>query len=118
MTLRPLVPAARVAAIAARAGLGRIAERVFAGERLGFDDAVALYRHPDLNAVGAIANWRREQLHAGRAYFNVNQHINYTNICNKLCRFCAFQRLPGQPGAWLLTPEQVAQKVRARLRTR
>ncbi|HKD99581.1 MAG TPA: aminofutalosine synthase MqnE [Planctomycetota bacterium] len=115
MALRPLVPVSRVAAIAERAGLAPTARRVFDGERLGFDDAVALYRHPDLNAVGALANWRRERLHAERAYFNVNQHLNYTNICNKLCRFCAFQRLPGQEGAYVFTPEQAAEKVRATL---
>ncbi len=115
MAVRPLVPRSRVEAIAARAGLARIAAKVFDGTRLDADDAVALYGHPDLNAVGALANWRREQIHGDRAYFNVNQHVNYTNVCNKLCRFCAFQRLPGQAGAYGLTPEQAAAKIRATL---
>ena len=52
-------------------------------------------------------------MHGDLAYFNVNQHINYTNVCNKLCRFCAFQRLPGQEGAYVMTPEEVAEKIRA-----
>jgi aminodeoxyfutalosine synthase len=100
---------------ARHAGLEPVARKVLDRARLSIDDALALYACPDLHAVGALANFVRERLHGDLAYFNVNQHVNYTNLCNKLCRFCAFQRLPGQPGAWLLTPEQVAQKVRDRL---
>jgi aminodeoxyfutalosine synthase len=96
-------------------GLGRIAEKVLARERLGIDDGLALYRSPHLHVVGALANFVRERLHGDLAYFNVNQHVNYTNLCNKLCRFCAFQRLPGQPGAYLLSPDEAAAKVRAQL---
>jgi aminodeoxyfutalosine synthase len=112
---RALVPASRVATLARRAGLSVLAEKVFGSERLGLEDGLLLYRHPDLHAIGALANWRRERLHGDRAFFNVNQHINYTNICNKLCRFCAFQRLPAQEGAYAFTPEQAAAKVRATL---
>jgi aminodeoxyfutalosine synthase len=54
-------------------------------------------------------------MHGDLAYFNVNQHVNYTNVCNKLCRFCAFQRLPGQEGAYAWTPEQCAEKIREHL---
>jgi len=99
---------------AAAAGIGDIAERVFAGERLSRADGVRLYG-ADLHAVGALANWVRERKHGDLTYFNVNQHINYTNVCNKLCRFCAFQRLPGQEGAYVMKPEEVAEKIRAQL---
>jgi len=112
MPLRSLVPRERVEAVAARAGLGAIAAKVFDGVRLDIADARTLYATPHLHALGAIANWRREQLHGDRAYFNVNQHINYTNICNKLCRFCAFQRLPGQQGAYVFSPEEAAERIR------
>ena len=105
---------ARLLSIAARAGLGDIAERVLAKERLTLDDGARLYR-ADLHAVGALANHVRERLHGDLAYFNVNQHVNYTNICNKLCRFCAFQRLPGQAGAYWMTPEEAAAKITAQL---
>lgn len=98
---------------AARAELGDIAEKVLARERLSFADGVALYRSPHVHVVGALANHVRERLHGDIAYFNVNQHINYTNLCNKLCRFCAFQRLPGQPGAYWMSPEDAAAKIRA-----
>lgn len=115
MQPRPLTDRSRAAAIAAAAGLGEIAQKIFSNERLDAREAEFLYRHPNLNAVGALANWKREQLHGDKAYFNVNQHINYTNICNKLCRFCAFQRLPGQAGAYVFSPEEAAAKIRATL---
>jgi aminodeoxyfutalosine synthase len=94
--------------------LADIREKVRAKERLTLDDGLRLYK-ADVHAVGALANEVRERLHGDRAYFNVNQHVNYTNICNKLCRFCAFQRLPGQEGAYWWTPEQCAEKIREHL---
>ena len=104
----------RAATLAQRAGLSDLAEKVIARERLTLDDGLRLYR-ADLHAVGALANLVRERLHGDLAYFNVNQHVNYTNICNKLCRFCAFQRLPGQEGAYWMKPEEVAAKIEAQL---
>ncbi|MBK8180756.1 MAG: aminofutalosine synthase MqnE [Planctomycetes bacterium] len=101
--------------LARRAGLESIGKKVLGGERLSLEDGLALYRTPELHLVGLLANHVRERLHGDLAYFNVNQHVNYTNLCNKLCRFCAFQRLPGQEGAYQMTPEQVADKVRAQL---
>ena len=101
--------------LARDADLADIAERVLAGERLSLDDGARLYATPDLHALGALANHRREELHGDLAYFNVNQHVNYTNLCNKLCRFCAFQRLPGQDGAYTWSPEECAEKVREQL---
>jgi aminodeoxyfutalosine synthase len=104
----------RLARRASAAGLGAIAEKVFAGERLSRADGEALYRG-DLGVVGALANHARERLHGDLAYFNVNQHVNYTNYCNKFCTFCSFDRLPGQAGAYLLSPEEAADKIRAHL---
>jgi len=97
------------------ADLGGIAAKVVARERLSFDDGVALYRTPHLRMVGELANLMRERLHGDRAYFNVNQHVNYTNLCNKFCKFCSFDRLPGQPGAYLMEPEEVARKITEQL---
>ncbi len=104
-----------VVAGARAAGLGAIADKVAAGERLSLDDGATLYRTPELHVVGALAGAVREHLHGDRTYFNVNQHVNYTNLCNKLCRFCAFQRLPGQDGAYVMSPEEVGDKIRAHL---
>lgn len=104
----------RVRRAAARADLADVGEKVLAGERLTLDEGLRLYR-ADVHAVGTLANFVRERLHGDVAYFNVNQHVNYTNICNKLCRFCAFQRLPNQKGAYWMTPEEAAAKVEAQL---
>ncbi len=110
-----MTAAERLRARAERVGLGDLADKVVAGERLTIDDGRRLYEHPDLHTVGALANWVRERLHGDRTYFNVNQHVNYTNICNKLCRFCAFQRLPKQAGAYVMSPQEVYDKVAAQL---
>ena len=107
--------ARRLVDLARPAGLAHVAEKVVAQERLALDDGRALYASPDLFVVGELANFVRERLHGDNAYFNVNQHVNYTNLCNKLCRFCAFQRLPGQEGAYLWSPEQCAEKIREHL---
>ncbi len=100
---------------AAAAGIGDVARKVDAEERLSFADGVRLYELEDLALLGALADQVRRRRHGPRAYFNVNQHINYTNICNKLCKFCAFQRLPNQEGAYCMSPEEAADEIRARL---
>jgi aminodeoxyfutalosine synthase len=115
MTAPAVLHDGRVERLAERAGLGAIAAKVFAGERLTREDGLALYRTPHLHALGALANHVREQWHGDRTYFNCNQHVNYTNWCNKFCSFCSFDRLPGQAGAYLLEPEQAAAKIRAQL---
>ena len=97
------------------AGLEGAAEKVLASERLSLEDGERLYATPHLHVVGELANVVRERLHGDRAYFNVNQHINYTNYCNKFCKFCSFDRLPGQAGAYIFSPEEVAEKIREQL---
>ena len=83
-----------------------IAEKVLAGERLSFDDGVALYRSNDLLALGYLANHIREKLHGKRTYFNVNRHINPTNVCVASCKLCAFGRKPEMPGAYTMALEE------------
>ena len=79
------------------ARLEPIAARVLAGERLSFEDGVALYRSPDLLALGWLANHVREKRHSDVCYFNVNRHINPTNVCIAHCKLCAFGRGPDAP---------------------
>lgn len=83
-----------------------IADKVFARERLTFDDAVTLYRSPDILAVGWLANHVRERMHGNVAYFNVNRHINPTNVCVAACRLCAFGRKKDAPGAYTMALEE------------
>ncbi len=90
-----------------------IHEKVKRGERLSFDDGVVLYRSRDLLGVGYLANIVRERLHGRKAYFIRNQHINYTNICVNGCRFCAFSRKKGEPGAYEMSLDEIFDKVRS-----
>jgi len=87
-----------------------IADKVLAGTRLSFDDGVALYRTPDLLAVGWLANFIREKRHGNITYYNVNRHINPTNVCVAHCKLCAFGRDPGAPGAYTFTLEEMYER--------
>jgi len=95
-----------------RSGLAGIMEKVRAGVRLDRDDGLDLYRSADLTAVGALANLARERACGDRVYWVRNQHINYTNVCNKGCRFCAFQVLPKDPAGYVLGPDEIRARVR------
>ena len=88
------------------ANLQPIADKVFAGERLDFDDGVTLYNSSDLLAIGALAHHVREKLHGKRTHFNVNRHINPTNVCVASCKLCAFGRKPDAPGAYTMALEE------------
>src|SRR6201994_874080 len=83
-----------------------IREKVIAGERLDFDDGVALYRSGDILAVGWLANHVRERMHGDKTYFNVNRHINPTNVCVAACRLCAFGRKKDSSGAYTMALEE------------
>ena len=83
-----------------------IAEKAAVGERLNFDDGVALYHSPDILAVGWLANSVRERMHGDIAYFNVNRHINPTNVCVASCRLCAFGRKKGAAGTYTMALEE------------
>jgi aminodeoxyfutalosine synthase len=84
-----------------------IAERVFAGERLSAEDGLALYESHDLLAIGWLANHVREQRHGNVCYFNINRHINPTNVCVAHCRLCAFGRSPDAPGAYTFALDEI-----------
>ncbi len=88
------------------AALEAVAAKVFAGERLGFDDGLALYRSPDVLAVGWLANHVRERMHGDVTYFNVNRHINPTNVCVASCRLCAFGRKKGDAAGYTMALEE------------
>ncbi len=91
------------------ARLQPIAEKVLSGERLSFDDGLALYRSADILAVGWLANFVREKLYGNTTYFNVNRHINPTNVCVAACRLCAFGRKKDAAGAYTMALEQAWQ---------
>jgi aminodeoxyfutalosine synthase len=84
-----------------------VREKVEAGERLSFDDGVALYRSSDILALGYMANLVRERRHGDVTYFNVNRHINPTDVCVASCRLCAFGKQKRDPKAYTMSLEQV-----------
>ncbi len=71
--------------------LEAIAERIYGGERLTFDDGVYLDEHVDLHSLGQLANVVRERRNGNIAWYNTNIHLNPTNVCVYRCRFCAFR---------------------------
>src|SRR5205823_7779114 len=84
-----------------------IYERVEAGERLSFEDAVAMFHSHDILSLGYMANIVRERLHGDVTYFNVNRHINPTDVCVASCRLCAFGKQKKDPTAYTMSLEQV-----------
>ena len=84
-----------------------IRDKVERGERLSFDDGVTLYRSPDLLGVGWMANRVRERLHGDKTFFNVNRHINPTDVCVASCKLCAFGKRVKDPKAYTMSLEQV-----------
>jgi aminodeoxyfutalosine synthase len=79
---------------------------VQAGERLDFADGVALYGSADVLAVGWLANHVRERMHGDVTYFNVNRHINPTNVCVAACKLCAFGRKKGDSAGYTMALEE------------
>ncbi|MHC4924601.1 MAG: aminofutalosine synthase MqnE [Planctomycetota bacterium] len=75
-----------------RSGLKAIREKVERGERLTREDGITLYEHPDLSAVGALANEVASERHGLDVGYNVNRHINYSNLCKLSCMFCSFSK--------------------------
>ena len=78
-----------------------------AGERLSAQDGLTLYRSNDLLALGYMANFVRERLHGDTTYFNVNRHINPTDVCVASCRLCAFGKRAKDPNSYTMSLEQV-----------
>lgn len=89
-----------------------IADKVLAGERLTFEDGMTCFTTPDLVGVGMLANHVRETINGNDAFFVINQHINYSNICALDCAFCAFAAREGDDHAWEYSIEQIVEKGR------
>jgi aminodeoxyfutalosine synthase len=87
--------------------LQSIRDKVDRGQRLTFDDGMALERDADLFTLGELANSVRERKHGRRTYFNVNEHLNPTNVCVYRCTFCAFRADLKSPKGYVMTDEQI-----------
>jgi len=80
--------------------LAPVADKVANNERLTFDDGMTLFLSDDLHTVGRLADTVRRKRHGRATYFNVNRHLNPTNICYADCKFCSFFRKPREEGGY------------------
>jgi aminodeoxyfutalosine synthase len=88
--------------------LQSIREKVEANQRLSFDDGLTLYRDDvPLPEVGELANLVRERKNGNAAYYNINTHLNPTNVCVYRCTFCAFRADLRSAKGYLMNEEQV-----------
>jgi aminodeoxyfutalosine synthase len=93
----------------ADARLRAISRKVANGRRLSVDDGLLLYETPDIWSVCALADLVRRRLHGDVAFYNINRHVNYSNVCALSCTFCSFYRKQGQPGAYEYSIDKIRQ---------
>ncbi len=87
-------------------------DKVFAGGRLSFDEGVYLDQHADLFTLGEMANFVREKKSGHVTYYNVNQHLNPTNVCVYRCNFCAFRADLKSAKGYVMSDEQILERAR------
>lgn len=92
--------------------LEKIAAKVYKRERLSREDALALFQCNDLARLGELANFAKKALSDNYVYFNVNRHLNLTNICVAQCKFCAFGCAGDNKKAYTMTKEEVLKVAR------
>jgi aminodeoxyfutalosine synthase len=92
------------------ARLADIRARVEAGQRLSFDDGVFLYEDADLFSLGELANLVRERKNGNFTYYNVNTHLNPTNVCVYRCTFCAFRADLKSPKGYVMSDAEILER--------
>jgi len=90
--------------------LAEIRAKVEASRRLSFDDGLFLEEHGDLFTLGELANLVRERKNGDFAYYNVNTHLNATNVCVYRCTFCAFRADLKGPKGYVMSDEQILER--------
>ena len=81
-------------------------EKLESNSRLSYEDGIALY-DLDLITLGEYASKIREQKHGRKTYYNINRHINPTNICKDVCHFCAYSASRKNPKPYTLKHEEI-----------
>src|ERR1700760_878741 len=90
-----------------------LTEKIEAGERLTRQDGEDLYDSDDLAWLGEMAHGVRTKKNGDVVFFNVNRHLNLTNVCTASCAYCSFQRKPGQKDAYTMRVEEAVEKALA-----
>jgi cyclic dehypoxanthinyl futalosine synthase len=89
-----------------------ILERALAGERISVQDCTALLESNDIARIGAAADEIRQRRHPEEIVtYIIDRNINYTNVCNVVCTFCAFYRRPGAPDTYVRTLDEICDKI-------
>jgi cyclic dehypoxanthinyl futalosine synthase len=89
-----------------------ILDRVLAGERMTAEQCTTLLESDDIARIGVAADEVRRRKHAvGIVTYIIDRNVNYTNVCNVVCTFCAFYRRPGKPDTYVQTIEQICEKI-------
>ena len=89
-----------------------ILDRALSGERLNADDCAELLESDDFVRMGLAADEVRRRLHPeGVVTYIIDRNINYTNVCNVVCTFCAFYRRPGKPDTYVRTIDEIRRKI-------
>lgn len=92
--------------------IDKILDRAVAGERLGLEDGLALFESDQVEKIGHAANLVMQKWHPEPiTTFVIGRNINYTNICDTYCRFCAFYRPPGSSEGYVLPNDVIYQKI-------
>jgi len=92
--------------------LEAIRAKVLAGTRLSLEDGELLFETPDLWTVIELADLVRRRLHGDVAFYNINRHLNYSNVCALSCKFCEFYRKKDDDGAYTRDMDYVKEQVR------
>ncbi|MEU3228326.1 aminofutalosine synthase MqnE [Streptomyces sp. NPDC006976] len=90
-----------------------IEQKVAAGERLSREDGIALYECDDLAWLGGLAHQVRTRKNGNVVHFNINRHLNMTNVCTASCAYCSFQRKPGEMDAYTMRIEEAVKLAKA-----
>jgi cyclic dehypoxanthinyl futalosine synthase len=93
-------------------GIEDIAEKVYSGQRLSYDDGVRLFQHKNIVEIAGLADYVRWKKHPDPIVtYIIGRNVNYTNVCWVRCSFCNFYRKPGEEGGYVLPKEQIFQKI-------
>ncbi|MBT8762816.1 aminofutalosine synthase MqnE [Desulfohalobiaceae bacterium Ax17] len=93
-----------------------VIDKVSQGLRISLSEALELVKRASIHDLGSLAYQVRSKLYGQQAFYIYNQHINYTNICQNACRFCAYSKSPDQDGAYTYSIEQIKDEVRSRIK--
>lgn len=93
------------------ANIKEIERKILNGQRLSREDGIALYECNNLAWLGYMADLVRQRINGDYVYYNVNRHVNLTNICVARCKFCAFGCDETSKNAYALSREEVLQLI-------